>query len=203
MFKSAIILAGGQSLRMGFDKQKIVIKGQALMKCNLEAMAKYFDEIIIVTNRPAYDYSLYDKVRVIGDTFKGFGPISGLEAGLSSIQSKYAYVMGCDVIFDQHIAEKMYLILSKCNLMGDVVKMVVAEKETNYFEPFNGLYAKSVLFELHEALEHRVYSLQKLIRVVEVKKVLAREEVERMGMQKIYLNFNTRDCIEDYVRQSI
>ena len=50
-FKTAIILAGGKSSRMGFDKQLLFINEKRLIysiACNLE---KHFEDIIIISNK--------------------------------------------------------------------------------------------------------------------------------------------------------
>ena len=50
--KSAIILCGGKSTRMGFDKQKIRINDQLIVLHIANQLALLVDEIIIVTNNP-------------------------------------------------------------------------------------------------------------------------------------------------------
>ena len=79
-FGSAIILAGGKSTRMGFDKQLLKIDRRRLMDSIINKLKKEFDEIIIVTNRPELYIGLSHKITV--DIIKDKGPLGGIHAGL-------------------------------------------------------------------------------------------------------------------------
>ena len=49
---TAIILAGGKSSRMGFDKQLIKIKDINITEYLVEMLNPIFKNIIVVTNKP-------------------------------------------------------------------------------------------------------------------------------------------------------
>lgn len=52
VFKTAVILAGGKSSRMGFDKQFLRINKVRIMEKLIHELSKEFEDIIIVTNKP-------------------------------------------------------------------------------------------------------------------------------------------------------
>ena len=51
-FGSAIILAGGKSTRMGFDKQLLRLRERSLIEGLIRRLGGSFHETIVVTNRP-------------------------------------------------------------------------------------------------------------------------------------------------------
>ena len=57
--KTAVILAGGRSTRMGFDKQLIKIDDRFLIEILVEKLSHEFDEIIIISN----DHSVYSNMK--------------------------------------------------------------------------------------------------------------------------------------------
>lgn len=61
-FGTAIILAGGKSSRMGFDKQFLKLDERRLMDSLIHKLESEFDEIIIVTNKPEYYIGLSHRI---------------------------------------------------------------------------------------------------------------------------------------------
>ena len=59
---TAIILAGGKSSRMGFDKQFLVTNEKRLILDIAKKLKKHFKEIIIVTNKKEYYKDLGTKL---------------------------------------------------------------------------------------------------------------------------------------------
>lgn len=90
-FGSAIILAGGKSTRMGFDKQLLKIDERRLMDSLIHKLHKDFEEIIIVTNRPDLYIGLSHIITT--DILKDKGPLGGIHAGLKKSSSQYAFVV--------------------------------------------------------------------------------------------------------------
>ena len=52
LFGTALILAGGQSSRMGFDKQTLQLEGQPLAIHIARQLKRIFPQILIVSQRP-------------------------------------------------------------------------------------------------------------------------------------------------------
>ena len=72
-FGTAIILSGGKSSRMGFDKQFLKIENRRLVDSMIQKLEKEFDEIIIVTNKPQEYLGLGHKITM--DILKEKGPL--------------------------------------------------------------------------------------------------------------------------------
>lgn len=70
-----LILAGGKSTRMGFDKGSINYHGMSQVNYLNSLLRPYCDEVF-VSLRP--DQQLEYDVPIIEDSFQGFGPVSGI-----------------------------------------------------------------------------------------------------------------------------
>ena len=77
---TAIILAGGNSKRMGFDKQFINIGSMSITEHIIEALKELFPNVILVTNKPQA-YCRKD-IEITQDIYKGFGPLEAYMQGL-------------------------------------------------------------------------------------------------------------------------
>lgn len=109
---TAIILAGGKSSRMGFDKQFLVINEKRLILDIAKKLKKHFKEIIIVTNKKEYYKDLGYKV--VEDEIKGMGPLAGISVGLKNSSSLYAYIIACDMpILDDNYIKYIKAMVNK------------------------------------------------------------------------------------------
>lgn len=95
---TGVILAGGQSSRMGGkDKGLMTVNGQRLYQRVLDRLATQVDAIIINANRhqQIYRQSGYP---VIGDINRDFaGPLAGIYTGLRQAATKWVVFAPCDV----------------------------------------------------------------------------------------------------------
>jgi molybdopterin-guanine dinucleotide biosynthesis protein A len=91
----AVILAGGQSSRMGFNKALLDVGGRPLIRVLVDRIRPLTDQILISSN----DCSSYRFLNfpVVPDRFKGHGPLAGFHAAmLWNICSLYL-VLACDL----------------------------------------------------------------------------------------------------------
>jgi len=137
---TAIILAGGKSSRMGFDKQFLMLRDKYIIEMITDKLKKVFKEIIIVTNRPD-DYINYG-FKLVEDEVKDFGPMAGIHVGLKSSGSMHNYVIACDMPFInlEYLKYMMELIRQHEGKVDGVIT-----KLGEWIEPFNAFYSKSLL----------------------------------------------------------
>ncbi len=191
---TAIILAGGKSSRMGFDKQLLAIGEQPLVVTQIEQLKRIFKEIIIVTNTPSY-YKDRDCI-VIEDEEKHFGPLGGIHAGLKSASSQYSYVIACDMphIHMEYIQYMKNLIYTAEKEQEAVVTML-----GEWLEPFNGFYGKALIPKIEEKMqrnEHRIFTLLKNSEVLYIPESTARKFSPGWEM---FMNLNTEEDVRRYL----
>jgi molybdopterin-guanine dinucleotide biosynthesis protein A len=94
---SAVVLAGGQSQRMGRDKAFIEFEGAPLIARVIERVQFVCAEVIVVAN----DTDAYARfgARIVGDVYPGKGSLGGIFSGLQAARESYALAVACDMPF--------------------------------------------------------------------------------------------------------
>lgn len=189
--KTAIILAGGQSKRMGFDKIHIPYKEAHLLDYQIKQLKKLFSEIIIVSNQLTH----YDdeKVKVVADEYKEVGPLAGLHVGLKHASHPYCYVIACDMSF----INIDYIELMD-TLLNNFSKDVIVSRVNGNIEPFNAIYHKTIYKEIEKLIfTNKKRSLQSLIKEVDVHVI--DEHIVGLFGNGMFHNLNTVDDIKKYL----
>jgi len=101
--RSAVILAGGSSRRLGYDKGLRALAGRPLISYAVDAVRPMVDEVIVIVGseaqRGSYSASLPASVKISVDMYPGGSPLVGLITGLTEARGDYALVTGCDMPF--------------------------------------------------------------------------------------------------------
>lgn len=149
-FKSAVILAGGKSSRMEFDKQLLVINEKRLIFSIAKNLERHFEEIIIVSNKKEYYKDC--KYKVVSDELKEMGPLAGISVGLKYSSSKFVYIVACDM----PNTDDKYIEYLKNKLAQDISLNneydIYLSKVNNNIELFNGFYKKELSEEIKNYL---------------------------------------------------
>ena len=90
---TGIILAGGESRRMGTLKPLVHYRDKPLIYWIFDALRPVCSDIIIIAN--SGDFSALD-ASVYPDNYPGNGPAAGIEAGLNRCRTSLALVTSCD-----------------------------------------------------------------------------------------------------------
>ncbi len=90
---TGIILAGGESRRMGSNKALISWKGEPLIQWVYDSMRQVCPDILIIAN--SGDFSFL-KASVYPDNYPGTGPAAGIESALSHCTTPAALIASCD-----------------------------------------------------------------------------------------------------------
>lgn len=98
-----LVIAGGESRRMGKDKRWIVWQGLTFIERLLEKAARQnFQEIVLSVEKPSARWTLlaekYGAV-LAADTRIGYGPLEGLRSALAVSNSAYVLAVSCDMPF--------------------------------------------------------------------------------------------------------
>jgi molybdopterin-guanine dinucleotide biosynthesis protein A len=130
---SAIILAGGQSRRMGRDKALIDYRGRPIIAHVIDTLRSLSDDIAIVSNRS----DLYGSfgVRLVADYDPPCGPLGGIAVGLQAAQHPLALIVACDMPFLNVILLRWLI-----DLAGDYDAVV--PQTGGEFEPLHAVYRR-------------------------------------------------------------
>ncbi|GGA42725.1 molybdenum cofactor guanylyltransferase [Paenibacillus physcomitrellae] len=94
MNRLGIILAGGQSQRMGQNKALLQIGGRTVIGTIIEAMSPVCGQMVVSSMHPElYEFT---GLPVIPDRYEGAGPLAGIHAALNYSGQEWNLVCSCD-----------------------------------------------------------------------------------------------------------
>ena len=94
---SGLILAGGDSRRMGRPKACLELDGQTMIGRVLNQLEPICREIFIVTRHPE-QFTRF-RVKIVRDLVCGQGPLGGLATGLFYAHNHWSLAVACDLPF--------------------------------------------------------------------------------------------------------
>ena len=141
---TGVILAGGESRRMGCDKSLLPVQGARFIDHIHQTLSEVFDEVLLVTNSP----ELYAEIpcRKVPDIYHAQGALAGIHSGLAHARSEQIFVVACDMPFVSATA-----IRSLC-AMADEGDVVIPRSERGS-EPLHALYSKRCLPAMERVLD--------------------------------------------------
>jgi molybdopterin-guanine dinucleotide biosynthesis protein A len=149
---SAVLLAGGESRRMGKDKTTLLFREKPLWQIQLDLLEKLEPAEIFVSARTDPAWRPRD-VHFVADDSPSRGPLSGLAAALARMHTKHLLALAIDMPF---MTEK-YLRF----LCGQIEPgRGVLPKIDNRAEPLAAIYPQEALANVQSALSGKDFSLQ-------------------------------------------
>ena len=115
MQASLLVLAGGDSRRMGRPKAWLEVGDTYLLRYVAERLAPAFSEVLVSFAEPE---QLEDPVpyRVVFDRRPSAGPLAGLEAGLASARNEVIFAVACDMPYvTQEVAQMAVTAARRCD----------------------------------------------------------------------------------------
>ena len=152
-----VVLAGGHSSRMGRSKAHLPIAGEPLLRRVVRRLRTALSDVLVVG--PPELASLVPEVAVIPDTRPGMGPLAGLEAALSAIAARDAFVVACDMPF---VAPPLVAAMATQALAAPEYD-VVALRSAHGLEHLHAVYAPTCLASVTDALDRGDRSLHSLL----------------------------------------
>ena len=140
---AGVILAGGQSSRMGSNKALLPYRGGRFIEAIHRQLSGLFDEVLLVTNTPE-QYSFLP-CRKVADVFPGLGALAGLQSGLYHSSSEHIFAVACDMPYLNST------LIRRLAALRDGYDVVIPEGEAG-LEPLHAIYGRRCLGPMEEAL---------------------------------------------------
>jgi molybdopterin-guanine dinucleotide biosynthesis protein A len=145
MEATLLVLAGGQSRRMGRPKAWLEVGDTVLLRYVVNRMAPAFAEVIVSFAEPE-QMEQHLPYRVVFDRKRSAGPLAGLEAGLSSARYEVMFAVGCDMPYvTRSLAEQAVAAARTCD--------AAIPRHEGLFEPVCGAYRRSALPAIAASLD--------------------------------------------------
>ena len=190
---TGVILAGGQSSRMGQNKALLPIDDHTIIERVAKALKPTVSSLWIAGNDTA-DYSFL-QLSSVPDKFPGQGPLAGLHAALSQISSEWYVISACDLPFASTVL--MEYLIEQTRIEGT---QAVIPIQDGRIHPLYAVYHCSVLPSLQTALEHnqrrvRDWLDQQQVKYVEIESLYATQSNILSSFQSIseYSLYNMND----------
>lgn len=187
---SGVILAGGQSERLGTDKSLLEYAGEPLLARAVRLLVALSDDLIVVTNDPARYARLDLAARFVSDEKPGLGSLMGMYSGLKAANHPRALIVACDMPF-------VNLPLLRYMLSLADGQDVVVPRVDGLLEPLHAIYDKSCLPYMRELLDSGQRKIVAFFDRVCVRYV---EEQEIGEFDPLFLSFLNVNTPEDWMR---
>jgi molybdopterin-guanine dinucleotide biosynthesis protein A len=184
---TGVVLAGGSSRRLGFNKAFAEVGGKPIIERALAVLESLFDEVFIV----ALDAELYEKLDspVYTDLLPGNGALGGVHAALSYASGEASFICACDMPF------------LNPRLIGRMVESapgadVVLPRSPKGLEPLHALYGRGCLPAVERAIESGELKLTSYFSQLAVR-VVEGEELERLDSGGLsFFNINSAEDLD-------
>jgi molybdopterin-guanine dinucleotide biosynthesis protein A len=184
MNRSAVILAGGASQRMGVDKAFINFNGKPLIEWVITAVKPSVDNIYVVVSENKKDLyrNKLSRVKVIEDKYPEKSPTVGLLSALKVIKTDYAFVTACDMpLINTKVVN--YLFEQAQNRDGSVVV-----KPDGWIEPFLSVYhVSNSLVEAERLYRSKDLRIRMVARNLLNMKKISTEKLRRLDPELLSL----------------
>lgn len=160
---SGIVLAGGESRRMGgINKALLELGGVPIIQRVAATLARVFPETILVTNTPEeFDFLGLPMFR---DLIRGFGALGGLYTGLRSCREDLGFFVACDMPFlDDRVIRHMVELAGKHE--------VVVPRIRGHLEPLHAIYSRNCVPHIEMLMAKGDLAIINFFRAVDVLEV--------------------------------
>lgn len=180
---TAIILAGGESSRMGRDKAALPLNGKPLLQTVIDAVQPLFAHTLVSVREPRAGIALQQ----VCDKQTGAGPLAGLASALERIATPWAFVVACDMPFIvPAVIERLAALRGSHH--------AVVPLAAGHAQPLLAFYARSCLPLLRERLACGDRSLMGALKMLDVRYV---EADELLPSDPLLLSFIDLDTPHD------
>ncbi len=188
--RGAIILAGGDSKRLGQPKALLDFYGKTMIEIMVERLSAYFDQLTVVTDRPELYRGL--PVLMTGDRLHTAekSPLRGIHAGLSASDLPYQFVVACDMPF---------LNLGLVKYMARFAPQfdAVVPREGEHYQPLHAFYSRSCIPVVENQARRGCFKVTDFYYHLRVRFITLEEILSFDARRESFLNINTRRDYEE------
>ncbi|MDQ6956443.1 MAG: molybdenum cofactor guanylyltransferase [Mariprofundaceae bacterium] len=182
---TAIILAGGESKRMGQDKASVILAGKSLLARAVDNLQPLFERTIISVREPIKGIALPQ----LCDVGEERGPMMGICQALNEVETNWVFVMAVDMPFVS--ADLVKGLANKRGTHQMVVPMI-----DDHVQPLFAYYTKGCLPVMQQQINDGQRSLRRLIERVDS---LIVQKDELAGFDVNLLSFLDLDSPKDII----
>ncbi len=151
---TGVLLAGGNSRRMGEDKRYLVVGEQTLLERGLAVLRSLFQQVLVVIAQDSPPLEV--DARVVRDLLPDCGSLGGLHSGLTEATTPYIFVVACDMPF---LDPAVIAQFTSRRATADIVMAKLAGR----LHPMHALYGKRCLPVVEQLIRARELKIQDMV----------------------------------------
>lgn len=170
---TAVILAGGQSRRMGADKALLRVPsgGPTLIERVVAAAQAVAGDVVIVAEDAGRLPSM--AVRTVPDAIAGAGPLGGLMAGFAAARHADILALACDL---PYLSVPLLRWMAALPRTWDaLVPHLPSDDNTVGWEPLHAIYTRACLAPMRAALDRGDRQATAFYPAIDVRPLMAEE----------------------------
>jgi molybdopterin-guanine dinucleotide biosynthesis protein A len=170
---TAVVLAGGQSRRMGTDKALLQLPsgGPTLIEWVVAAARAVTDDIVVVAEDAGRLPAM--PVRTVGDEIPNAGPLAGLVAGFEAARYPDVLALACDLPYLS--VPLLRWMVAQPRTWEALVPQLPSEDGKPGWEPLHAIYTRACLTSMRAALDRGERQMTAFFPTVHVKLLTADE----------------------------
>ncbi len=176
-----VILAGGESSRMGTDKGLLELKGKPMIEHLIDTFSERFSSISIATSNKQY---IQFGLPVLTDDYEAIGPLGGIHSALKKSKGKQVLFLSVDAPFVT--VEIIEELLSK-RKDGTISFAAVGDRKF----PLIGVYSTELVEQLENYIQNGKRSVFGFLEESENEVIAFPEE-----MSDYFQNINTPEDLK-------
>jgi len=222
---TGIVLAGGKSSRLGFNKIGIKIGPVPLFINQVFKLAFFCDEILVSSSEEnfsilskelkllekyhAYFNNFIEKIRLpavslliddikikSGPAFIEPGPLLGLYTGLANSKNFYSFVAGFDMPFiSYNLLSNIIKIKDSQKCSRDKCRDIISINTLKGFEALCSIYSKNCIAIIKKNLKSEKYKISDFFSELD-SKIITQKELEILNIDE--LNFFNINTVKDF-----
>lgn len=180
---TGVILAGGQSKRMGANKAFVRLNGKPLISYALNALEKITPNILLSAGSESIHYK---NLPVVEDIYPGCGPAGGIFSALSFSETNLNLVLSCDMPF---VSSGLLKFLVD-EAVGNPADVILPVDEKGQWQTLCAVYSKSIMPQLEKAVIQKKLMLKKIISKTNYR-LISIEKFRQLYLPNTFYNINT------------
>lgn len=196
-FKTAAILTGGHSIRMGRDKKQLSINGEVILQRIIDQVSVDFDDIIIVGSQQEDHPDIRGVRGFYKDIVNISASLTGILTGLHYSRSSYLYAIACDMPFynPEYVACMKGLVKEKPGITGIVTRY------GEWIEPFNAFYHVDLIKSIENYLKNGRKSIYQCVRRENLYFIDEKTGRKYSPDWEMFINLNTPRELREHVQR--
>ena len=192
---TGVVLAGGQSQRMGHDKAQIIWNSGTLLSHAVAVLQSVAAKVFVV----GLPQSQTLGTEVVADEFPGHGPLGGIHVALKHAATDWIFVLAVDLPLVN--SDLVSFIAGTC----EATALAVVPRVGKHLQPLCAAYHRRLLPEVERAITGDDLSVHRLLERVStgmmekqsITKIIEEKDIVRHGfLAEMLANVNTPEELE-------